>query len=32
VDPAPQLVKALAHPLPALKHDAGGKPRIDYRA
>jgi multidrug resistance protein, MATE family len=32
VDPAPQPVKALAHSLPALKHDAAGRPRIDYRA
>ena len=32
VDPAPQVVKALAHPLPALRHDAAGRPRIDYRA
>ena len=32
VDPAPQPVKALAHPLPALKHDAAGRPRVDYRA
>jgi MATE family, multidrug efflux pump len=32
VDPAPQLVKALAQPLPALKHDAAGRPHVDYRA
>jgi len=32
VDPAPPVVKALVHTLPALKRDATGRPRIDYRA
>jgi multidrug resistance protein, MATE family len=32
VDQAPQPVKALARPLPTLKRDAGGRPRVDYRA
>ena len=32
MDPAPQSVKALAHPLPALKRDAAGRPRVDHRA
>ena len=32
MDPAPKPVEALAHPLPALKYDAAGKRRVDYRA
>ncbi len=32
VDSAPQAVEAVAHPLPALRHDAAGRHRVDYRA
>ncbi len=31
MDSAPKAVEVLAHPLPALKHGAGGERRVDYR-